>query len=156
MKKKIIRWIAGIATLIIIGALITVLYNSNSEIESSDDDENMYDSEPSPFDACVNVYDFEICPFETDGYLWCIEEFPSNEKIDSVSDTNDLVHQIESIWIKIYGDRITEQRPYKVFYDKKSAIWMVKGTLPENMMGGVAYALVADNTWEVLAIWHDR
>lgn len=163
MKKKVFYFIVSIIViLLIIGVLVTILYNNKSKTEPSDADENLYDAESSPvtivpFDAGANMYGFESSPYEADdSYLSYIEKDPLNEKLDSVSDANDLVNQIESIWIGIYGDRIKEQRPYQVFYDEKNAIWMVKGTLKENELGGVAYALIADGTWEVLAIWHDR
>ena len=114
------------------------------------------DGSVDTLDALADEHDFEPSPFETGGYLRYVEEFSSDEILDPVSDTNDLVDQIESIWIGIYGEQITEQRPYQVFYDEKNGIWMVKGTLKENILGGVAYALIADGTWEVLAIWHTR
>ena len=162
MKNKTILIIVKItAILFFIGVLVIILYNAKSKFEPSGTDENKYGSESGsltiePFDVLADEYEFDPSPFEAGGYLRYIEKFSRDEKLDSVSDVNDLVNQIETIWIRIYGDRIKEERPYKVFYDKNHGIWMVKGSLKENVLGGEAYALIADGSWEVLAIWHDK
>lgn len=98
----------------------------------------------------------DIKTFEVNEYQYYIENFSSEEKFDSISDIKDLLKKVEVIWIKMYGEHIKKEKPYRVFYDEKNGIWLVQGTLRSNMVGGVANILVEDRTGKVLAIWHDK
>lgn len=98
----------------------------------------------------------EIKTFEVSEYQYYIDNFSSEDNLGFISDSNDLLKKVEVIWIKQYGERIKNQKPYQVFYDEVNGVWLVHGTLQSNMMGGVANILVDNDTGEVLAVWHDK
>ena len=94
--------------------------------------------------------------FEFNDYQYYIDNFSSEENVGSIIDAKDAIKKSEIIWIKLYGENIKKEKPFKVFYDAKSEIWLVQGTLRSNMMGGVANILVDNDTGNVLACWHDK
>lgn len=98
----------------------------------------------------------EIKTFEVSEYQYYIDNFSSEDNLGFVSDSKELLKKVEVIWIKQYGERIKDQKPYQVFYDEANGIWLVHGTLRSNMMGGVANILVDNDTGKVLAVWHDK
>lgn len=98
----------------------------------------------------------EIKSFEVSEYQYYIDNFSSEDNLGFISDSKELLKKVEVIWIKQYGERIKNQKPYQVFYDEANGIWLVHGTLRSNMMGGVANILVDNDTGKVLAVWHDK
>ena len=94
--------------------------------------------------------------FKSSDYQYYIDNFSSEENVGSIIDAKDAIKKSEIIWIKLYGENIKKEKPFKVFYDAKSEIWLVQGTLRSNMMGGVANILVDNDTGKVLAVWHDK
>ena len=74
----------------------------------------------------------------------------------SIFDSKELLKKVESIWIKKFGERVKAEKPYQVFYDEQNGVWLVQGTLPADMMGGVANIIVENNTGKVLALWHEK
>ena len=98
----------------------------------------------------------DIKTFEVNEYQYYIDNFSSEDNLGFISDSKDLLKKVEAIWIKRYGKRIKNQKPYQVFYDEANGIWLVQGTLRSDMMGGVANILVDNDTGKVLAVWHDK
>ena len=98
----------------------------------------------------------EIKSFEVSEYQYYIDNFSSEDNLGFISDSKELLKKVEVIWIKQYGERIKNQKPYQVFYDEANGIWLVHGTLRSNMLGGVANILVDNDTGKVLAVWHDK
>lgn len=60
----------------------------------------------------------------------------------------------EAIWLPIYGEQIYNEKPYRAF--SKDSIWIVKGTLKGNMVGGVAYIEILKKNAKVLKVTHYR
>lgn len=98
----------------------------------------------------------EIKTFDVSEYQYYIDNFSSEDNLGFISDSKELLKKVEVIWIKQYGERIKNQKPYQVFYDEANGIWLVHGTLRSNMLGGVANILVDNDTGKVLAVWHDK
>lgn len=98
----------------------------------------------------------EIKTFEVSEYQYYIDNFSSEDNLGFISDSKELLKKVEVIWIKQYGERIKKQKPYQVFYDEANGIWLVRGTLRSNVLGGVANILVDNDTGKVLAVWHDK
>ena len=94
--------------------------------------------------------------FKSSDYQYYIDNFPSEENVGNIIDAKDAIKKAEIIWIKLYGENIKKEKPFKVFYDAESEIWLVCGTLRTNMMGGVANILIEDGTGKILAVWHDK
>jgi len=61
----------------------------------------------------------------------------------------------EAIWLPIYGNSILEMKPF-VANLKDSTIWIVEGTLPKGMKGGVPYIEIQKSDCKVLKIAHGK
>ena len=126
--KKNVFWLVPILVIFIVGVFMVIIQNKSPVVEN----------------------------FELSDYQDYIDNFSSEENVGGIIDAKDVIKKAEIIWIKLYGESIKKEKPFKVFYDKKSEIWLVQGTLRSNMMGGVANVLVEDGTGKVLAVWHDK
>lgn len=62
----------------------------------------------------------------------------------------------DTIWLNLFGEKIKDEKPYKVFYDEQNDIWLVKSSLPRGWIGGVVYILMQKSDGKILAIWHDQ
>lgn len=60
-----------------------------------------------------------------------------------------------SVWVPIYGkEQIEKQKPYSaVLVD---GYWVVSGSLPEIMPGGVAHAVIEKETGQVIYVIHSQ
>ena len=77
-------------------------------------------------------------------------------EVSSITDAADAVKKAETVWIETYGKQVKKEKPYQVFYDENSGIWLVQGTLRANSVGGVANFLADGKTGKVLADWHEK
>lgn len=61
----------------------------------------------------------------------------------------------EAVWEPIYGaDDIARQKPF--YPTLKDAVWKVVGSLPKNLVGGVAVAEIAKADGRILRISHGK
>ncbi len=146
-KTKIIILICLIAAACVFG-----LWHMNERKESG-----VFDLADSGYYR-VGTVAFDFYDFD-----YYIERFPSDEEIDAmvipgkVWTAGAAVEIAERIWFAVFGeDMIKEERPYVVYFDKRNEVWLVRGTLPELMMGGTANILIEKNNGKILAVWHDR
>ena len=98
----------------------------------------------------------QIKTFNLSEYQYFIDNFSSEDCLGSIFDSKELLKKVESIWIKKFGERVKAEKPYQIFYDEQNGVWLVQGTLPADMMGGVANIIVENNTGKVLALWHEK
>ncbi|MBS5843817.1 MAG: hypothetical protein KIC77_10115 [Clostridiales bacterium] len=127
MKKYIILFISLVA--VIAGAIgLMIHFGGNSKVET----------------------------FVLAEYQYYIDAFPWEETVGSITGSKDVKKKAEKIWFEIYGERISKKKPYQVYFDPGSEVWLVNGTLPYNDNGGVPYILIEAKTGKVLAVWHDK
>lgn len=63
----------------------------------------------------------------------------------------------EVVLNQIYGAaRIVEEKPLIVQFDPDQKVWLVQGTLPDGMDGGVGYVLLQQKDGKILSVWHDK
>lgn len=75
--------------------------------------------------------------------------------VDAIDSTTAAKKQAEKLWVEIYGESVKDNKPYIVLYDSANKVWLVKGSIPKNTIGGVPNILIqADG--KVLAVWHDK
>ena len=89
-------------------------------------------------------------------FKYYIDNFSSEDDVGSITDAADAIKKAEKIWIEAYGKQVKKEKPYQVFYDENSGIWLVQGTLRANSVGGVANFLADGKTGKVLAVWHEK
>ncbi len=60
-----------------------------------------------------------------------------------------------AVWTPIYGkDVISKQKPYKASLTGDT--WIVEGSLPKNMLGGVVRAEIAKKDGRILRVTHGK
>ncbi|MWC27000.1 hypothetical protein GON22_02630 [Paenibacillus sp. MMS18-CY102] len=58
---------------------------------------------------------------------------------------------------QIFGaDQIAEEKPLIVQFDSDYKVWLVQGTLPDGMVGGVGHVLIQQKDGKILSAWHDK
>ena len=56
--------------------------------------------------------------FKSSDYQYYIDNFPSEENVDSIIDAKDAIKKAEIIWIKLYGENIKKEK--RGFFSKFS------------------------------------
>ncbi|MBE6713624.1 MAG: hypothetical protein E7580_08995 [Ruminococcaceae bacterium] len=58
---------------------------------------------------------------------------------------------------KLYGEEtLKDEEPFGVSFDEENQAYLIQGTLPDNMVGGVAHILIQKTDGKVIAVWHDK
>ncbi len=98
----------------------------------------------------------EVKAFEVSGNQKHIDNFSSEETVGSISGAKDALAKAELIWIKTFGEQVKKEKPYQVSYDVEKEVWLIQGSMPPGVKGGVANILIENRTGKVLAVWHDK
>ena len=72
-----------------------------------------------------------------------------------VPDSSTAVKIAESIWFSAYGNSIYERKPFKAELIDDT-LWIVAGSMPRNMLGGVPYIEILKKDGRVLGIGHGK
>lgn len=93
--------------------------------------------------------------------LWIPEAIGQEPATHSVKPKNGLVPDdviairiAEAIWLPIYGAAIYDKKPFTA--KLKGNTWVVEGTLPKNMLGGVPIAEISRVDGRVTRISHGK
>ena len=60
----------------------------------------------------------------------------------------------EAVWLPIYGKDIYSKKPFVA--KLKGKVWVVVGSLPSHMVGGVPLIEISKKTGEILRISHGK
>lgn len=60
----------------------------------------------------------------------------------------------EAVWLPIYGHAILKKKPFKARL--AGGIWIVEGTLPAEMVGGVPVAEISKKDGKILRVSHGQ
>jgi len=72
-----------------------------------------------------------------------------------VPDEKTAIRIAVAVWIPIYGEKqIEKEKPYQAKLDK--GVWIVEGSLPEGMTGGVAIAEITKGDGCILRVSHGK
>lgn len=94
--------------------------------------------------------------FDFSEYEWVIAQSPSDIVLGPIDNATEAKKKALAIWIEIYGEKVNNKKPFIVSFDEQHGIWMVRGSLPPNYLGGVPYILIQKESGKVLAIWHGK
>ena len=75
---------------------------------------------------------------------------------DYVTDETTAIKIAEAIWLPIYGNSIYDKQPFNAKYVEKDNSWIVEGTLPPNILGGVPEIKINRTTGEILYVRHGK
>jgi hypothetical protein len=72
-----------------------------------------------------------------------------------VPDEKTAIKIAKAVWIPIYGEKqIQDEKPFKARL--KNGVWIVTGTLPIGMVGGVAIAEISKDDARVIRVSHGK
>ncbi len=71
-----------------------------------------------------------------------------------VPDAKTAIKIAEAIWLPIYGERIYKKKPFVA--KLQGVVWVVQGSLPSQMLGGVPIAEISKKTGKVLRVSHGK
>lgn len=77
-----------------------------------------------------------------------------NENIDFVPNEETAIKVAEAIWYPIYGESIYQKKPFKA--ELKNEVWIIKGSLPSGMKGGVPYIEIQKKDCKILKVTHGK
>ncbi|MBI3561579.1 MAG: hypothetical protein HY080_07690 [Gammaproteobacteria bacterium] len=70
-------------------------------------------------------------------------------------DENTAIQIAVAIWASIYGaEKIAREKPYHARLE--NGVWIVVGSLPKTMRGGVAIAEISKENGRILRVSHGR
>lgn len=98
----------------------------------------------------------DVKTFNLSDYQLYIDNSTSKENVGPIQDKKDALEKAENLFIEKYGIRVKLQRPYEVFYDEETNVWLIMGSLRRGWDGGTACVLIQADTGDVLAIWHGK
>lgn len=71
-----------------------------------------------------------------------------------VPDAKTAIRIAEAIWLPIYGERIYTKKPFVA--KLQGDVWLIQGSLPVQMIGGVPAAEISKKTGEILRVSHGK
>jgi NTF2 fold immunity protein of polymorphic toxin system component len=71
-----------------------------------------------------------------------------------VPDAETAMRIAEAVWLPIYGAAVLEKRPWSARLEND--VWVVEGSLPRVMPGGVPIARISKRTGEILRVSHGK
>lgn len=106
--------------------------------------------------AVIQNRKVDVKTFSLSDYQLYIDNSASKENVGPIHDKKDALEKAEDLFIKKYGTRVKRQKPYQLFYDETTNVWLITGSLKSFVVGGTACVLIQADTGDVLAIWHGK
>ena len=94
--------------------------------------------------------------FSISDYGNYIEQFSSEKNVGETNNAKTAKKKAEEVWIELYGEKVKSSKPYRTLYDETNEVWLVQGSLHENMIGGVPHILIRKSDGRILAVWHTK
>ena len=118
------------------------------------------------FEGEIDLYAWEAYGPEDHRYpvdpakLEHYKRMPSDRMVEPITGYDDVVAKAEELFVEIYGEEVLDERPFIAEYDAENGLWLVTGTLikPKGplMLGGVAFAVIENDTGRVLYLGHEK
>lgn len=70
-----------------------------------------------------------------------------------VPDKETAIKIAEVIWFRIYGQEVNERRPF-IAKLIDGEVWVIRGTLPKEILGGVPHAKIQKEDGKILEVYH--
>lgn len=98
----------------------------------------------------------KVKKFKLEDYNTFIGKFPSGKVLGATESAQAAKEKAEVVWVEIYGESVKDEKPYEVLFDEGNQVWLVQGSLPKDMDGGVACILIKKSDGKVLGVWHGK
>ena len=90
--------------------------------------------------------------FKIKDYEQYIKENSVEESIGDIPNKDHILRCAERIWLKKYGEKILDEKPYVLFRDFRKGAWLARGT-PVGNHNEVCHILINGDDGKVLAVW---
>ncbi|MBE6713384.1 MAG: hypothetical protein E7580_07705 [Ruminococcaceae bacterium] len=147
MKKQFLFGIIAVLMSAFIGACVYMVFFKKADTLApvkEDDD---------------TVGTFKLEEF-SDDIEWYVENeyFPKEDVpgplgfIDSPQTAKEMA---EIVFLKVYGEKTVQNRkPFSVSFDEENQVYLIQGTLPDNIQGGIPEVLIRKSDGKVIAVWN--
>jgi len=98
----------------------------------------------------------DIGEFKLADYYIYIKDSGYDKKFGEVADSKKAREIAENVWSESYGVEVRNN--YKnllIYYDYEKDAWLVKGDIPEDMVGKIPHVLINGKDGKVLGIWRE-
>ncbi|MFZ5986765.1 MAG: NTF2 fold immunity protein [Bacillota bacterium] len=126
------------------GAIIVV--DEDKQINYKVDTEKTYE----PYVGGVDIYNANENELRKENLV------KYDKRFGEISDERTAVDVSTIVFNEIYEDCVEKEAPFMVKYNKNAKAWIVHGTLPPNMLGGVASIAIKKETGEILMLMHTK
>jgi hypothetical protein len=99
------------------------------------------------FFICYSIITFTVLGAETVKHA----VIPNN---GFVPDAETAIRVAEAIWLPIYGKGIYQRKPFVAHLN--GDVWVVEGSLPKGVLGGVPLAEISKSDGRVLRVTHGK
>lgn len=72
-----------------------------------------------------------------------------------VPDAATAIRIAEAVWLPIYGETVLTEKPFEARLIGKG-VWVVQGSLPKGMKGGVPYIEISKRDGRILEVTHGK
>ncbi len=94
---------------------------------------------------CLLVTDYSFA--ESDNHSFIPEK-------GFVPNAETAINIAEAVWLPIYGTSIYQRKPFSAKLEND--VWIVKGSLPKNLLGGVPIAEISKSNGEILRVSYGK
>ncbi len=99
--------------------------------------------------------------FSVQKYQWAIEKYPSDQTVGAINNAKEAKEKAVLLWRKEFNtapdgspqDPMENIEQIHAWFDAENDCWLVRGDLPDNMVGWVP-ALIVKSNGDVLALFH--
>ena len=106
----------------------------------------------------------KIREFSFDEYSDLVDELNlydenKNQTItEDISNTDTLLNETKKLWIKEYGEDVLDGYNVRIYYDKVTNYYMLRGEFPFYFhgVGGGPVIIISKPDGEVIGLWHEK
>lgn len=108
-------------------------------------------------DDTIGTFNLDEFGDEIDWYVgneyFSKEDVP--ESLGFIDSPQTAKEKAKTVFLKIYGEKtVINRKPFSVSFDEENQVWLVQGTLPDNMEGGAPHILIRKSDGKVIAVWN--
>jgi|26BtaG_2_1085354.scaffolds.fasta_scaffold00029_4 hypothetical protein len=89
-------------------------------------------------------------------FISSMVNFNNNQVDNYVPDAETAIKIAEAIWLPIYGEKIMDKKPYKAILSEDGKVWIVKGTIQKEMLGGYPIIEIRKSDCKILKVSHGK
>ena len=105
---------------------------------------------PDDVTTTVTIGEFSIT-----NYQWGIGEFPSNEVLSKIENTEDLIKKVKHLWREKLNFHPNENHIIRTYYDVENDCWMVTAEIDNTENDHAVPTAIIYTNGTVVAVWRE-